>query len=327
VLEVVGFNYADSRYAADAADHPNRVIVGSETFPERIDATWALVEDLPHVIGDFTWAGWDYLGEAGIGRVDYTDEPGYTPTGTAGSYPYRSAETGDLDITGHRRTVSYYREIVFGVRTDPFLAVHRPQHHGRPTARTPWSWDDTVASWSWDVPAGSPIAVDVYADADEVELLLDGAPVGVAPVGVVKTFVARFETVWRPGELIAVARRGGVEVGRHALRSAEGALGLAVRPESAAASVGDLVWVPITIEDGAGTVPCDVDRVVTVEVRGGELAGIGSGRAASEESFAGPGFTTYDGRVLAIVRATGGELAITASAEGLEPVTVRIPVA
>ncbi|MFZ8499119.1 glycoside hydrolase family 2 protein, partial [Staphylococcus aureus] len=83
---------------------PNRVIVGSETFPERIGALWPLVSSLPHVIGDFTWTGWDYLGEAGIGRVDYTDAPGYVPTGTAGPYPYLAAESGDLDITGHRRT-------------------------------------------------------------------------------------------------------------------------------------------------------------------------------------------------------------------------------
>ena len=197
VLDVVGFNYADSRYEMDAELFPHRVIVGSETFPERIDHMWDLVTRLPHVIGDFTWTGWDYLGEAGIGRVDYTDVEGYAPTGTAGPYPYLLAECGDIDITGHRRTISYYREIVFGLRAEPYLAVHRPQHHGRPTATTPWSWDDSVASWSWDVPEGSPIVVDVYADADEVELLLDGASLGVVAVGGEKAFRARFETEYR----------------------------------------------------------------------------------------------------------------------------------
>ena len=87
VLDIVGFNYADSRYALDAEQFPHRVIVGSETFPERIDTMWALVTKMPHVIGDFTWTGWDYIGEAGIGRVDYTDVEGYAPTGTAGPVP------------------------------------------------------------------------------------------------------------------------------------------------------------------------------------------------------------------------------------------------
>ncbi|GAA1924770.1 glycoside hydrolase family 2 TIM barrel-domain containing protein [Microbacterium aoyamense] len=321
VLDIAGFNYADSRYRGDGVDHPHRVVVGSETFPERIDVMWSLVTELPHVIGDFTWTGWDYLGEAGIGRVDYTDAEDYVATGTVGPYPYRLAESGDLDITGFRRTVSYYREIVFGLRRDPYIAVHRPQHHGRPTARTPWSWDDSVASWSFAIEPGSPVTVDVYADADDVELLLDGRSLGVQPVGAAKAFLARFETEYRPGELVAVARRGGAEVGRHALRTA-GETGLVARAEAS----GDLIFVPITLEDAEGIVPSDRDLTVTVSVDGpGVLAGIGSGRARTEESFAGPSYTTYDGRVLAIARRTGpGALTVTASAAGFADASILI---
>lgn len=328
VLDVVGFNYADSRYRQDAAAYPNRVIVGSETFPERIDVMWALVEELPHVIGDFTWTGWDYLGEAGIGRVDYTDADGYEPTGTAGPFPYLLAECGDIDITGHRRTISYWRETVFGLRAAPYIAVHRPQHHGRPTATTPWSWNDSVASWSWAAEPGSPVTVDVYADADEVELLLDGRSLGTRPVGEPKPFIARFETQYRPGELIAVARRDRVDVGRATLRSATGGLRLAARAEASVVDPDGLAYVEITIEDAAGVVPCDADRPVTVTVEGpGALAGIGSGRARTEDSFAGPSATTYDGRVLAIVRPTdAGELTVTATADGLDPAAVTVQV-
>ena len=327
VLDVVGFNYADSRYRQDAIDHPNRVIVGSETFPARIDVMWGLVRELSHVIGDFTWTGWDYLGEAGIGRVDYTDADGYADTGTAGPFPYRLAGCGDIDITGHRRPVSYYREIVFGLRRDPYIAVHRPQHHGRPTSTTPWSWTDTVSSWSWDAAPGDPVTVDVYADADEVELLLDGESVGTAHVGRDKAFVARFETRYVPGELVAVARRDGVETGRHAVVSA-GALALAARAEATAIGPDGLVFVAVTVEDAAGVVACDRDAAVTVEVAGpARLAGIGSGRTDSEESFAGPTFSTFDGRVLAIVKPTGaGTVVVSASAPGYEPARVEVAV-
>lgn len=328
VLDVVGFNYADSRYRQDAVDHPHRIIVGSETFPAHIDAMWALVTELPHVIGDFTWAGWDYLGEAGIGRVDYTDELGYVATGTAGPYPYLTAECGDLDITGHRRTISYYREIVYGLRDEPYIAVHRPQHHGRPTATTPWSWDDTVASWTWASPPGAPVTIDVYADADEVELLLDGTSLGVAPVGVEKSFRARFETTWHPGELVAVARRDGADVGRHVLRTATEP-SLVARAEDPQVDVDGLIFVRIALEDAGGVVACDADRLVRVEVDGpGELVGLGTGRARTEESFAVDTVTTYDGRALAIVRPTGaGEVAVTVSAEGVPPASVTVVVA
>jgi beta-galactosidase len=327
VLDVVGFNYADSRYRQDGRDYPHRVIVGSETFPAHIASMWMLVKELPHVIGDFTWTGWDYLGEAGIGRVDYTDADGYEATGTAGPYPYLTAECGDLDITGHRRTISFYREIVFGLRTEPAIAVHRPSHHGRPTATTPWSWDDTVSSWSWAAERGAPVTVDVYADADEVELILDGESLGAAPVGVDLAFRARFEIEYRPGELVAYARRGGAVVGTTALRTA-GAAELTVRPEQSSAQVGELVFVPIALEDERGTVACDRDLPVAVEVSGpGELVALATGRARTEEPFNATQVTTYDGRALAVVRVLGaGDVAVSASATGYRTGIARINV-
>jgi hypothetical protein len=75
----------------------------------------------------------------------------------------------------------------------------------------------------------------------------------------------------------------------------------------------------ITIEDAEGTLVSDEDRLVTVEVSGGELAGIGSGRARTKDSFAGPSCTTYNGRLVAIVRSNGpGEIRLTATAEGFD---------
>src|SRR4051794_1560551 len=199
MLDVAGLNYADARYVPDRDAFPNRIIVGTETFPGHIDELWRLVRENPHVIGDFTWTGWDYLGEAGIGRVDHPDE-GYVPTGIAAPSPWLTAWCGDIDITGHRRPVSYYRETVFGLRHEPYIAVHRPQFHGRSTFQTPWSWTDSLSSWSWDVPPGSPATVDVYSDADEVELLANGRSVGRAAVGDEKPFLARFEVAYEPGE-------------------------------------------------------------------------------------------------------------------------------
>lgn len=320
VLDVVGFNYADSRYDLDAELFPNRVIVGSETFPDRIASLWADVRRLPHVIGDFTWTGWDYIGEAGIGRVDYTDAPGYEATGTAGPYPYLLADCGDIDITGHRLPASFYREIAYGLRTEPLIVVHRPQHHGRPVAKTPWSWDDVVASWSWGVADGPLVTVDVYADAEEVELLLDGIVLDRVAVGEPRPLIARFETEYRRGELTAVAYADGVEVARTSLRTAGDPV-LSARAESQSIAAGGLGYVEITIADADGTLLCDADRLVTVAVSGGSLAGLGSARARTEESFAGPSVTTFDGRALAIVRADASaeQIRISVMAEGLVP--------
>src|ERR1700722_5624094 len=181
LLDVAGINYAEARYNLDRDLFPNRIIVGSETFPTRIDGNWRLVKQYPNVIGDFTWTGWDYLGGAGIGRPQYAATDG-TRSSFNGPYPWLLAGCGDIDIPGHRRPASYYREIVFGLRDRPYLAVRRPEHHGKTWAGTPWAWSDSVASWTWPGSAGSPVTVEVYSDADEVELLLNGRSLGRKPV-------------------------------------------------------------------------------------------------------------------------------------------------
>ena len=287
VLDVAGVNYAEARYALDRELFPNRVIVGSETFPTRIDRNWRLVKQYGHVIGDFTWSGWDYLGEAGIGRPQYATADGRRPD-FAAPFPHLLAGCGDIDITGYRRPASYYREIVFGLRSRPYLAVQRPEHHGQAFIGSPWAWSDSVASWSWPGSEGEPVTVEVYSDADEVELLVNGRSLGRRAAGHEHRFRAEFEAVYEPGELVAVAYAGGVETGRDRLRSAAGPVLLraeADRPVIAADGT-DLAYVALTLTDPAGTGWAAADRPVRVEVSGaGVLLGFGSANPSTEERF------------------------------------------
>jgi beta-galactosidase len=327
-LDVAGYNYMEPRYASDGETCPQRVVVGSETYPAAIDTGWAEVRALPHVIGDFTWTGWDYLGEAGIGRTVYRDVGAEAPPGAFhGEYPWRAAWCGDVDITGHRRPQSYYREIVFGLRTDPFIAVLRPEHHGKVAASTPWAWSDSVASWSWDGHEDAPTVVEVYADADEVELLVNGRSLGTRPAGPAVRYRAAFETPYEPGELEAVARRGGEPIGHASLRSAAGTVLLAVEADRKAirAHPLDLAFVSLTLVDGQGVLYRSADRPVTVSVDGpGVLQALGSANPCTEEGFGDATCSTFDGRALAVVRPTGaGRIVVTVTAEGCDPRSIE----
>ncbi|MET9830367.1 glycoside hydrolase family 2 TIM barrel-domain containing protein [Streptomyces sp. NPDC006385] len=329
VLDVAGMNYSDSRYALDRDLFPDRIILGTETFPTRIDTYWRLVRQHDHVIGDFTWTGWDYLGEVGIGRPQYLTPENPKPAHVA-DHPHLTADCGDLDITGHRRPASYYREIVFGLRTQPYLAVQRPQHHGKTFAGMPWAWTDSVAGWTWPGHEGQPVTVEVYSAADEVELLVNGRSAGRLPVGEEHRYRAEFDTVYEPGELLAIAYRGGVETGRHLLRSATGPVQLraqADRPVITPAH-GDLAYVALTLTDADGTPHTSADREVTVEVTGdGVLQGFGSAAPATEERFDTTVRRTYQGRALAVLRPTGiGKIHLRATAPGCEPVETVIGV-
>jgi beta-galactosidase len=68
-LDVAGYNYLWGNYESDHARLPNRVILGTESFPQHAFQNWQLVEKHPFVIGDFVWTGMDHLGESSIGNA------------------------------------------------------------------------------------------------------------------------------------------------------------------------------------------------------------------------------------------------------------------
>lgn len=132
--------------------------------------------------------------------------------------------------------------------------------------------------------------------------------------------------------LTAVAyERNGREVGQDSLTSAGGELRLRVEPdtEGLMADGADLLYVPIELTDDAGIVCPLADREVTIEVTGaGTLIGFGSGQPITAEGFSSTRHSTFRGRALAVIRAghQPGDVMITVSANGCEPVTVSIPV-
>lgn len=179
-----------ARYEMDSFDYPNRVMVGSETYPPEIARNWSIISKLPSVIGDFTWTGCDYIGEAGVGVPAYKWGEG----GFGVKFPCQLAYVGDIDITGFRRPLSYYREIVFGLRMEPYIAVQNPHHYEDNLIKTPWVLSDSASSWTWDIQEESPVRIEIYALGDEVALYLDNQLLEKKRIGTELAFVAYFDT-------------------------------------------------------------------------------------------------------------------------------------
>jgi beta-galactosidase len=325
VLDVVGLNYGESRYVLDKEAFPHRVVVGSETFPTKIDQLWQLVTENSHVIGDFTWTAWDFLGEVGTGRHVYPEDR----QEHRAPYPWLTAECGDIDITGQRRPISYYREIVYGLTQTPYLAARRPRDDGYVIEPHAWTWTDTVPSWTFDVPTGSPLHVEAYAAAEEVEFRLNGTTVATVLVGTGRAFVAEAEVPYEPGVLEIIAYRDGAEVGRSALHSAgePARLSLETDRDELRADPQRLAHIDLCLVDANGVLNPNRDTKITVEVDGpAVLQGFGSGAPSTEESFLGTSTASFRGRALAIIRATGeaGRITVTARAHGLPDASLEI---
>ncbi|MCI1983167.1 MAG: DUF4982 domain-containing protein [Bifidobacteriaceae bacterium] len=303
VLDVAGMNYGDARYSIDQKLFPHRVILGTETFPPHIAHNWSLVEKYSNVIGDFTWTGWDYLGEAGIGRIQWKDEP---PVFEA-PFPWKTAWVGDFDITGNPRPISFYRRAVFGLLDKPYISVANPANYHREMLEGQWSWSDTLSTWTWNVASGSETSVEVYSDADEIELFVNGKTVGRKPSGKATDYITKFDVKYVPGTIKAVAYTSGVEVSDSVLATADGARRLVVTKEPCKGSSadGDLCFIDIEVQDAQGVIDTTVDEAITIKISGsGELVALGSGCPNSEESASAEETTLFQGKALAIVRST-----------------------
>ena len=326
-VDIAGYNYMAARFRRDHALHPLRVVVGSENPPTETVSIWHDIADQSHVIGDFVWTGWDYLGEGAIAAVRYNDRPRmFLP------YPALTAGTCNLDITGYRQTQSYVNEIAWGLTPGPYLAV-RPVDHSRDRlVDSAWRATDSIRSWSWAGLEGENATVEVYGADGEAELLLNGTTVGRGRISARTGHLATFTVPFTAGELTAILRdAGGGAIGRDVLRSAGGDRRLTLRTESVGlcADGHDLAFVHIELTDADGVLrPLD-DRAVSLTVDGAAtLLGFGSAEPITDEAFCSSEHRTYQGRALAVLR-TGhepGEVHLTASADGCEPAHLQIAV-
>ena len=230
----------------------------AETFPADIDELWRLVQRPPardrglHL---------DRLGLPRRGRHRPRRLPGRglradrhlrrpTRGSPAGSATSTSPATGGPCRTTARRSS--------GCGTSPTSPCTGRSSTGAPTFRTPWSWTDSVSSWSWDVPAGLARRRSTStATPTRSSCFSNGRSLGRAAVGAEKAFIARFDVAYEPGELVAVAYVAGEEQARTALRTADDPLRLDVTADrdTIRADDTDLAYVEITLETTTATSP------------------------------------------------------------------------
>lgn len=316
--DVIGLNYLTGRHVLEHELHPHKAVVGTETYPADIVRLWRIVEENPHMLGDFTWAGYDYLGEAGCGIFHYDGGENFSSI-----YPERSAYIGDLDLLGERRPISYLRQIVYGLRKEPYLAVMRMEHQGKTPSKTPWMFKDAIASWTWQGYEGKTAVVDVYSASEEVELFLNGVSLGRRPV---QDFTASYEVCYQPGELKAIGYTAGSPDGEMRLCTAQQAeLVLEADRTELRADGEDAAFCMIRFVDAQGNADPETRHKITAVVEGaGTLEALGSADPSSEEAYDTPESESYDGCCMAVIRAgnVAGTLTLTVTADGAQSQTI-----
>lgn len=307
-LDIVGYNYVDYLYDEQSERYKNRVMCGHESFPMSADLLWQEVLSRPNLIGDFTWTSFDYIGEAGIGKVDYVDgdEDSISPMSAFSSaYPWRLANDADFDICGFDKPQLHYRKIVWG-SDETYIAVRNPEDFGKAEVVSQWGWPGVRHSWNWaEASVGKSVSLDVYSAADEVELIVNGKSIGRKPAGKDNRFTAKFITEYVPGTVAAVSYIDGKEISRDTVVTAGAPEKIILVPEKtvAAADGQSLNFVRVAVVDKDGKrVPGSCVKLCAVIDGDAVLQAFGSANPKATENYTSGEFTSFDGLALAIIR-------------------------
>ena len=241
LVEVGGYNYELRHYESDHEKYPQRIMCGTESYPNAVAAIWNTIERLPYVIGDFEWTAIDYIGEAGLSHaLERSDRGRWIQLLT---WPWFNAWCGDLDLTGIKKPQSYYRDVVWGER--PIAMAVRPSvTDGEYEDALGWCWTAEENHWNWHDRAyydgpnacgylpvdirpekydnatlktgvvhdvnghrSDSLRVNVYTREARVRLSINGRIIGEQDVNP-ETYTATFRVAYEPGELKAEVVKG-----------------------------------------------------------------------------------------------------------------------
>ena len=319
-MDIAGYNYGIYRYKHDLKKYPQRLILGSETFCNDAYKFRELAKQEPRLVGDFVWAGMDYLGEVMVGSWEYAD---YAETFDGGP-GWVSAGSGRIDLTGKPLGEALYTRVALEADNGPYIAVCPVNHTGDRHSPSAWKMTNAMPSWSWTGCEGRKANVEVYARAARVELVLNGHTVGSKTLK--NDCLAKFSIPYESGTLEAVSYDDADhEIGRCKLQSAGGTTRLTLDAEEPTVKPGHLCYIRLRYTDENGITKPLARGSIQVQVRGGTLVGLGSACPFNKHSYLGSETDTYYGEALAIVRMGDGEAMTIAASDGEYSAELTVP--
>lgn len=252
------------------------------------DQVFGAQDNFPFVAGEFTWTGFDYIGE---------------PTPYGGNPGARSSYFGIVDLAGFKKDRFY----IYQARWRPdFAMVHILPH------------------WTWPERVGQTTPVHVFSSADQVELFVNGVSAGRQNRPGKSVYRFRWDNVtYSPGDLRAVAYKNGNQWAVDTRKTAGNAAALSVTVDRASITGDglDLAYVSVAVVDSAGTVVPRANNVVTFSVSGpGTLVSTDNGDPTDTTPFPSASRKAFSGLVLAIVKANvgaRGQIIVSATANGI----------
>ncbi|MGA1981207.1 MAG: glycoside hydrolase family 2 TIM barrel-domain containing protein [Acidobacteriaceae bacterium] len=347
LLDVIGQNYREQEILAAHAQKPTRKIIGTENTHDRNQ--WVAMRDHPEYSGQFLWSGIDYLGESRVWPTIGSGSGLLLSTALPHGRAFeRQSWWSTTPMVAMVRRVSITRPTPVdpgyanATSVDQSAAPATPGAAAQPGATRPAApppdpsvrfSEPLLADWTPKDLAPHTENVEVYTNAEEVELFLNGKSLGTQklhPDASAITYAIPFE----PGTLKAVARSDGKIVATEELKTAGKPARLVFTADKPAAPLtpdwNDARYVTATLVDDAGTRIPDSTTVIHFAVSGpASIIAVDNGNMMDHESFQATERKVYLGNALAILRAIGssGKVTVTATADGIPAASLTLTTA
>ena len=296
-VDVVGYNYTESRYISDHKTYPNRVIYGSENRSDY--SAWTAVRDNEHIFGQFIWTGTDYLGESN-------------------AWPSRGFYSGMLDLGSYPKPSGYFRASLWSETPMCYIGT------------TPFKRDTNGAWDTWNYQQGQSVHVVCYTNASSAALFLNGKQVGEKTPYDMKDGIISWDVPFEAGTLKAVAYdEAGAEVAQYEIRTSYRPYSLRVTADKAELSAGQVAHLTVEVLDDNGNVVKLADNEITCTVNGpAKLLGLEGSNNTDMTSYSDNVHRAYRGRLLAYIQASdgSGEVVVSFNAPYLQGVSIKLNV-
>jgi len=326
--DVCGYNYQMHKAESDHQRDSSRVILQTESYPRDAFSNWKMVQNHDYIIGDIVWTAMDYLGESGIGRWFYPGEQ-KGEHWEHDFYPWHGAYCGDVDLTGWRKPISHYRNLLWNNTEKLYLAVREPNPDNGKIGETLWSVWPTWESWTWPGREGKPVEVEVYSKYPKVRLYLNNTLIGEKSTTREQEFKALFPVPYAPGVLKAAGVVNNKEVEVKVLRTAgeSATVKLMADRKTISANGQDLSFITIELCDKAGILQPNAENRLQFSVTGpGVIAGVDNANLQDTGSYVDNTRKAWKGRALVVIKSTkkAGDIQLHVSAPGVTGASVII---
>ena len=326
-FDVTGYNYELQRYQEDHERLPNRVIFASESYQNEAYRNWSIMQDASWVIGDFVWSAIDYLGEAAIGKVFNPDEE-VVPHWEGNHYPWHGAYCGDIDLTGWRKPVSHYRQIIWDKGESLYAAVEIPAPNAGEWNLSQWSVTPMLPVWEWPEYEDQPVKLTVFSRYDAIKVRVNGHLVAKEKGLRESEFKTEIEIPYETGQIKITAYEDGDETESIELFTPGAPARFQWVNKADYRSSDELVFIELQLLDSEGRWVMRSDVNLELEVSdSGEILGIATGNLTTTEGYQVTKMKTSQGRALVVVRKLDSNqrkpVYLQVKSDGIPPISLK----